>query len=126
MEIKEGWDAHRRNSGVALYLSNSPSHSSRDSGGSTPVIGRHSVMLSPDSVRRVTPPTTMTAMTRVEENKSQFPTAGGESTGSWAASSVSFDEKKRCSVTDLGSDDGHGLENLVNVCNWVRGGTKVS
>jgi hypothetical protein len=71
-------------------------------------MGRHSVMLSPDSVRRVTPPTTITAMTRVEESKSQFPTAGGESTGSCCASgccqcALPFEEKKRdfCLSTDL-------------------------
>jgi len=80
--IKKKHATHRRNSGVALYLSNSLSHSVCESGGRTPVIGRHSVMLSPDSVRRVTPPTAMTAMTRAEESKSQFPTAGGEITGS--------------------------------------------
>lgn len=45
------------------------------------MIGRHSVMLKPDSVRRVTPPTTMIAKTSVEENKSQPPTAGGANIG---------------------------------------------
>lgn len=62
------------------------------------MIGRHSVMLNPDSVRRVTPPTTMTAKTRVEERKSQFATAGVESTGSCASGcqcAPPFDEKKR-------------------------------
>lgn len=60
-------------------------------------MGRHSVMLSPDSVSRVTPPTTMTAITSADESMSQFPTAGGESTGSSAAGSgdVPLDEKKR-------------------------------
>lgn len=78
--------------------------------------GRHSVMLSPDSVSRVTPPTTMTAMTRVEESKSQFPTAGGESTGSCCASGccccLSFDEKKRgrCLSTDLPVGGGVGID----------------
>jgi hypothetical protein len=79
-------------------------------------MGRHSVMLSPDSVRRVTPPTTMTARTRTEESKSQFPTAGGDITGScWLCcccadddaddadnSSAPFDEKNRCSSADPG------------------------
>lgn len=41
-----------------------------------PVIGRHSVMLRPDSVRRVTPPTTITAKTSVDERRSQRPTPG--------------------------------------------------
>ena len=40
------------------------------------MIGRHSVMLRPDSVRRVTPPTTMTAKTSVDERRSQRPTPG--------------------------------------------------
>ena len=40
------------------------------------MIGRHSVMLRPDSVRRVTPPTTITAKTSVDERRSQCPTPG--------------------------------------------------
>src|SRR6266404_3033093 len=94
---------YRRNSGVALYLSNSLSHSARESGGSTPVMGRHSVMLSPDSVSRVTPPTTITAMTSTDESMSQFPTAGGENTGSPAEGSavVPLDEEKRSSSADV-------------------------
>ena len=39
-------------------------------------MGRHSVMLRPDSVRRVIPPTTMTAKTSVDERRSQRPTPG--------------------------------------------------
>lgn len=91
-----------------MYFSNSTSHSASESGGRTPVMGRHSVMLNPDSVRRVTPPTTMTAKTRVEERKSQFATAGVESTGSCASDcqcAPPFEEKKRggsgCLRTDL-------------------------
>lgn len=91
-----------------MYFSNSFSHSASESGGRMPVIGRHSVMLNPDSVRRVTPPTRMTAKTRVEERKSQFATAGVESTGSCASGcqcAPPFDEKKRggsgCVGTDL-------------------------
>ena len=53
-----------------------------------PVMGRHSVILRPDSVRRVTPPTTMTAKTRVEENISQLPTERGGRT-------LGFEEKAR-------------------------------
>lgn len=74
-------DAHSLNSGVALYFSNSILQSSAFIGGMMPVMGFHSVMLSPDSVRRVTPPTTITAKTIADENKSQRPTAGGASTG---------------------------------------------
>jgi hypothetical protein len=51
------------------------------SGGKTPVIGFHSVMLNPDSVRRVTAPTTMTPSTRVLQPSSQKPTARGASVG---------------------------------------------
>lgn len=65
-----------------------------------PVIGRHSVMLRPDSVRRVTPPTTITPYTSTEHRSNQRPTAGDASTGTSracaaAASKVAFDEKKR-------------------------------
>lgn len=86
------------NSGVALYFSNSTFQSSSLSGGMIPVTGRHSVMLSPDSVSRVTPPTMMTAKTNADEKRSQLPTAGGANTGSlesfalgWA---VSVDKKR--------------------------------
>jgi hypothetical protein len=121
-ETERQRSTHRRNSGVALYFSNSSSHSVSESGGRTPVMGRHSVMLSPDSVSRVTPPTTMTAMTRVEESKSQLPTAGGESTGSCCAAVCCpyapplLEEKKRgeccccCLGADLAVSDGVGLD----------------
>jgi hypothetical protein len=123
---------HRQNSGVALYFSNSFSHSASESGGRTPVIGRHSVMLNPDSVRRVTPPTTMTAKTRVEERKSQFATAGVESTGRCCAPGCQcappFDEKKRggsgCLSTDLPVGRTVGpvgeLEKNLEKCGLVR------
>ena len=44
-------------SGVFLYFSNSTIHSSSLIGGKVPVIGRHSVIDKPLSVKRVTPPT---------------------------------------------------------------------
>jgi hypothetical protein len=97
--------AHNLNSGVALYFSNSLSQSACESGGRIPVIGRHSVMLSPDSVKRVTPPTTMTANTKVEENKSQRPTAGGDTIGSCATfcgGGGTFAEKNRASSDRAG------------------------
>lgn len=56
-------------------------------GGSVPVIGRHSTMLRPDSVRRVTPPTTIIPNTRDAETSNQFATDGGESGGSWVVAS---------------------------------------
>lgn len=46
-----------------------------------PDTGFHSVILRPDSVRRVTPPTTMTAKTRAEDRSSQRATGGGERMG---------------------------------------------
>ena len=68
------------------------------------MIGRHSVMLSPDSVSRVTPPTTMTAKTSTAEPSSHPPTDGGESTGSSLAGiSAAFDEKKRGSNARRGT-----------------------
>jgi len=42
-----------------------------------PVIGLHSVILKPDSVRRVTPPTTMIPKTKTEEAMSHLPTERG-------------------------------------------------
>ena len=92
------WRTDNLNSGVALYFSNSIDQSSAVRGGRIPVMGRHSVMLRPDSVRRVTPPTTMTAKTNAEETKSHRPTTGGASTGSEDVSSLEWDElveKKR-------------------------------
>ena len=67
-----------------------------------PVIGLHSVMLRPDSVRRVTPPTTITANTNQADPISHFPTPGGDSTGNLFASWVvlTFEEK------NLGSNRG--------------------
>lgn len=59
-----------------------------------PVIGFHSVILSPDSVNRVTPPTTITAKTKPEDINNHLPTAGGESTGR-GGDEAALDEKKR-------------------------------
>ena len=81
------------------------------------MMGRHSVMLSPDSVSRVTPPTMMTAMTSADESMSQFPTAGGDSTGSSAAvrGIVPLDEKKRGSSAGVVEEvPGRGLDSLTN------------
>ncbi|CAK5275786.1 unnamed protein product [Mycena citricolor] len=69
--------AHILNSGVALYLVNSSSHASCVMGGTTPVMGFHSVILNPDSVKRVTPPTTTTANTSTDETMSHMPTETG-------------------------------------------------
>lgn len=55
-------------------------------------------MLKPDSVNRVTPPTTMTAKTRTEEPSSHIATEGGDSTGSPVGNRTApaaLDEKKR-------------------------------
>lgn len=95
-----------------MYLSNSSSHCARESGGIIPETGRHSVILRPDSVRRVTPPTTMTAKTIAEDARSHIPTGGGDSTGSSAtawADWAEFDEKKRGSngrLTDASPESG--------------------
>jgi hypothetical protein len=53
-------------SSLALYLANSSSHSAGPRGGSMPLTGFHSVMLNPDSVRRVRPPTTTMLKVRKE------------------------------------------------------------
>ena len=78
-------------------------------------MGRHSVMLRPDSVRRVTPPTTMTPKTRREEKMSQPATGGGDRTGRAAAAAcVAFLEKKR------GSNGGRRVRWWRKVMGWVR------
>lgn len=74
------------NSGVSLYFANSASQSAWVRGGMTPVIGFHSVILKPDSVRRVTPPTTIIASTSVADAISHPPTAGEGRTGRGAVS----------------------------------------
>lgn len=58
------------------------------------MIGFHSVILRPDSVRRVTPPTTITAKTRTEENMSHPATGGGESTGSSAVAAALLEKNR--------------------------------
>lgn len=63
-----------------------------------PVIGRHSVILKPDSVRRVTPPTTIITKTNADEKSNQRPTEGGDRTGKGtdgAANCALLAEKKR-------------------------------
>lgn len=86
-------------------------------------MGCHSTMLSPDSVRRVTPPTTMTAKTSAEENKSQYETDGGVRTGSVSAEDASEEETaSACERTwaaleekNRGSNEGRWLSSpLVN------------
>lgn len=73
------------------------------------MMGRHSVMLRPDSVRRVTPPTTMTAKTRVEDKRSQRATGGAERMGSSSATGAPLDEKKR------------GVRTVESCCSKVTG-----
>jgi len=62
-----------------------------------PVIGLHSVILRPDSVRRVTPPTTITEKTSHADPISHLPTPGGDNTGNrlvpWVG--LTFEEKNR-------------------------------
>ena len=77
--------AYSLNSGVALYFANSSSQSALVNGGRTPAIGFHSVILKPDSVRRVTPPTTITAKTRAEDANNHIATGGGVKVGSSSA-----------------------------------------
>jgi hypothetical protein len=50
--------------GVAWYCTNAACQASCDKGGTTPVTGFHSVIESPDSVRRVAPPTSTMASTK--------------------------------------------------------------
>ncbi|KAF0126731.1 MAG: hypothetical protein FD152_2569 [Xanthobacteraceae bacterium] len=57
--------------GLARYLANSSAHCAAESGGSVPVTGFHSVIESPESVRRVAPPTTTMAKTSTATISSQ-------------------------------------------------------
>src|SRR5262249_15530484 len=63
--------------GIAWYFSNSACHALSDRGGSAPVTGFHSVMESPDSVRRVAPPTSTMAKTSVATSHSHRRTTLG-------------------------------------------------
>lgn len=76
---------HILNSGDCLYLSNSSCHCACESGGIDPVTGFHSVMLRPDSVNRVIPPTTIITKTSVDETISHIPTPFVGRTGSASA-----------------------------------------
>ena len=67
---------HIFHSGVALYLSNSTSHSWRVMGSLTPLTTFHSVIERPLSVKRVMPPTTTMAKTRPAMTKRYLETRG--------------------------------------------------
>ncbi len=60
--------------GIRLYFSNSSIHCASLSGGMMPVIGFHSVIERPLSVRRVAPPTRIMANTTTAHDASQIPT----------------------------------------------------
>src|SRR5690554_221379 len=64
-------------SGICLYLSNSASQSASLSGGRAPMMGFHSVIDRPDSVRRVMPPTITMTNTRNATENSQLAIATG-------------------------------------------------
>lgn len=76
------------------------------------MMGRHSVILRPDSVRRVMPPTTTTAKTSVEEIISQIPTERGarigrvSGVGGTCAFAVVANVRKR-EVVDVGVEGVH-------------------
>src|SRR5579871_5423522 len=61
--------------GMVLYLANSACQSASESGGKTPVTGFHSTIDGPDSVSRVTPPTSTIANTSAAKHPSHTPTA---------------------------------------------------
>ena len=68
--------ARCRPSGDCFHTSSSARHSASVLGGRPPC-GRQSVMLSPDRVRRVTPPTATIPPTLPAVPSSQYPPAGG-------------------------------------------------
>ena len=61
--------------GMARYFSNASFQSAAFIGGRAPMMGFHSVIDSPDPVRRVMPPTTTMAKTRTAHVNSQMATA---------------------------------------------------
>ena len=69
---------------MALYLAKASSQAAWPSGGMTPATGFHSVMESPDSVRRVAPPTTTIRKTSAATLHNQSETAP-ERPRTWAA-----------------------------------------
>jgi hypothetical protein len=79
-------NTHIMPSGLTLYFSHSTAHCSSPIGGRMPVIGSHSVILSPDSVSLVKPPTMMMKKTMPEHAKSQVETLAGASRGGRVAS----------------------------------------
>lgn len=87
-----------------MYFSNSSVQSSNVSGGIAPVKGFHSVMLRPDSVRRVTPPTTMIPKTRALHPRSQLDTAGVDNVGRASIDSAAFAEEASSAGTDNDGD----------------------
>src|SRR5262249_50911631 len=62
--------------GICRYFANSAAQSAADSGGNTPVTGRHSVIDRPDKVSRVTPPSTTITKIQPQQRSSQYATAG--------------------------------------------------
>jgi hypothetical protein len=80
-----------------------------------PVTGRHSVILNPDSVKRVTPPTTMTPSTKRDETSNHLPTAGEGRIGrvvDWVSVFTGlFECRVRAKAKDL---QGSGLFHVVN------------
>src|SRR5262245_51402676 len=66
------WTA--RYSGICWYFANSVAQSAEENGGTMPIIGFHSVIDSPDSVSRVTPPTTTIRKMRPQHRNSHAAT----------------------------------------------------
>src|SRR5215470_8327426 len=64
-----------RYSGICLYLAISTAQSASESGGTTPMTGFHSVIDSPESVSRVTPPTTTIKKINAQQANSHLATA---------------------------------------------------
>lgn len=73
------------NSGEERYLVNSASQSAASRGGKEPVTGLHSVMLSPDSVSRVSPPNTTIPKTLAALPSSQYATLFSDVSGKYFA-----------------------------------------
>lgn len=104
------------NSGLCLYSANSDSHAVAVVGGKDPVTGRHSVMLRPDSVRRVRPPKITMPKTEAAEASSQYPTAEDETSGHDDVEEVEVED------VDMASRRPGAIDGLLAVVLWSRFG----
>src|SRR5436190_15959437 len=101
-----------RNCGMVLYLSNSACQAAASSGGTTPVTGFHSTIESPDSVRRVAPPTTSVANMSAATMRSHTRMARWEACGSDCGLGCG-----ECMITVLARNGADHIDAQAYACN---------